>query len=465
MTKEIVDHVRSRRFTLGAVMSIVLCLLATYVRVADYREAHQERNLFLQRWTPSVLEQLERDENVEVENARAASPASVLAVGLEPVTPFRFTSTKEGLKFGQSRGAQNAVDALFGYLDMNFIVSVLLSLLCLALTFDSVCGERADGTLALLLSYPVERSTFLLAKICANIAVAAISFMAAFVMSVLFIVISGISLINAWHWVAFAAVAMLYLLFFVSLGVAISASRQRPVDAALTAVFLWVMFVFVVPRGVGLLVNVIRPPTKMVEIGIREDEALSSLRTEYVHKLDAAFDAYINGGADIVKRNEDFDRARKEAAEDLRKKRRTVLGRMWDFQAQEEGLRERYLRGLSTLSPAALFQQSAAELAWTGSVQRRHFVLEARTYDEKIGRRLAESRESFYTRSSENRGSGRALVIHDDIRPFLIPFQPTWTPSREILLAVAPSVGLLVLFTIVTVLLGRRALERMDVRL
>src|SRR5260370_149701 len=118
VTREMADHVRSRRFTLGAVMAIVLCALATYVRVADYREAHQERNLFLQRWTPSVLEQLERDESVEVENARAASPASVLAVGLEPVIPFRFTSAKEGLKFGQSRGAQNAVDALFGYLDL-----------------------------------------------------------------------------------------------------------------------------------------------------------------------------------------------------------------------------------------------------------------------------------------------------------------------------------------------------------
>jgi hypothetical protein len=44
----------------------------------------------------------------------------------------------------------------------------------------------------------------------------------------------------------------------------------------------------------------------------------------------------------------------------------------------------------SGLYPSALFQSVAAELAWTGHRQREHFIREARAYDEKIGRKLAD---------------------------------------------------------------------------
>jgi ABC-type transport system involved in multi-copper enzyme maturation permease subunit len=458
--KEVLDHVRGRRFILGAAMSMILCLLAGYLRTEDFRQAHQERNLFLQRWTPSVLEQLQRDETIEVENTRAVSPLSLLSTGLEATTPFRFTSTKEGLKLGQSRGAQNPVDALFGALDLSFIAATLLSLLAITFTFDSVCGERAQGTLALLLSYPVKRSTFLAAKISGNVAVAALCFLPGLLCAFLVPVASGVPIMNGWHWLAYAVVATLYLSSFVVAGVAVSARGGKPVDAALTALFFWVIVVFVLPRGVGLVVNHLRPATHIVEIGIREDEAVSQLRIDYIRRLDAAFDAYL--GSDSGHRNDDFDRARAAAAEELRRQRRVVLAKMWDEQRREEDLREAYVRTLSAFSPAALFQQAAAELAWTGTVQRRHFLLEARNYDERIGRRLAESREFYYGRGAANQG--RALVIHDDIKPFLIPFQPTWAPSREIFAAITAPVCLLLMFILLGTAAGFRAIERLDVR-
>lgn len=165
LRKELVDHRHGYRIHVGLVICVTLCGLAGWVRIADVRTAHAERQQFLQRWFPSVEEQLDRDENVQIENTRAVSPSSVFSVGLEPTIPFRFSSAKEGLHYGETRAARNTVDALFGYIDVAFVVTVLLSLLAIALTFDSVCGERADGTLALLLSYPTSRETLLAAKI------------------------------------------------------------------------------------------------------------------------------------------------------------------------------------------------------------------------------------------------------------------------------------------------------------
>ncbi len=365
-SKEIRDHSRGRRFLLGAVMTLALCLLAAVIRFGDFRQAHQERNLFLQRWVPSVTEQLERDEVVQVENTRAVSPLSVLAVGLEPVVPFRFSSTKEGLRFGQSRSAQNSIDALFGYLDISFVVTTLLSLLCIALTFDSVCGERADGTLALLLSYPAERKTIVAAKIAGNVVVAALSFLPALGVTYLFALASGVGTMSPWHWLVYMAFACLYLLVFVATGVAISTRARKPVDAQLVSLFVWVMMVFVLPRVVALVVNQVRPPLRAVELSIREDEMLSRLRLAHNRRLEKAFLLYMSGDSEAASRRDEFDRIRRDSMDELRRERRVVLGKIWDEQRADEEARERYARIFAVCSPAAIFQQAGAELAWDG---------------------------------------------------------------------------------------------------
>jgi ABC-type transport system involved in multi-copper enzyme maturation permease subunit len=459
--KEVLDHTRGRRFALGATMTLALFVLASIVRVGDFRQAHQERNLFLQRWLPSVTEQLERDEIVQVENTRAISPLSILTVGLEPVVPFRFTSTKEGLRFGQSRSAQNSVDALFGYLDVTFIVSTLLSLLSIAFTFDSLCGERADGTLALMLSYPVDRRTIVIAKIAGNMIVTALCFLPAFTAVAVIAAVTGVGTIAPWHWIAYGTIALLYLLGFTAIGVAVSARGGRSADAALTSLFIWVMIVFLIPRGVALVVNYVQPPLRAVEIGLREDEAISHLRLDYTRRLDSAFHLYM--GSETASRQDDFNQARKEAIDELRKRRRDVLARMWDEQMVDEQAREDWLRGLSVLSPSAVFQQVAAELSWTGDEQRRHFLREARTYDERIGRRLAESRDLFYS-AAHGQESAHALVVHDDVKPFLIPFQPTWASSAAILSAAMLPTCMLLLFSAFAIAAADWFIERLDVR-
>ena len=427
--KELWENLHGYRFYLGASMVFVLCALATMVRLTDLRQAHYERNAFLQRWIPSVEEQLERDEVVQVENTRGISPLTILSVGLEPIMPFRFTSTKEGLRFGETRSARNAVDALFGFLDLTFVVGVLLSLLALALTFDSICGERANGTLPMVLSYPVPRWTILLAKIAGNAGVLLVCFIPSFLLSMVITAVYGNGIENVSHWLLYAAAAILYLLCFVVIGTAISAMTRRPTDAALLSLFVWVLCVFITPRIVALAVNQFNPPTRGVELAIKEDEMVSKLRVEYQRRQQQAFDAFLAAG-ETQSANEDFNRSRREAAEELATKRRELVGRLWDEQAREEKARERLVNIFSFFSPTAMFNQAAAELAWTGYRQREHFVRESRNYDERIGRKLAESRQSFYGKA--NGGRVGALIIKDEIKPYLIPFKGTLAPSRDI---------------------------------
>jgi ABC-type transport system involved in multi-copper enzyme maturation, permease component len=455
--KELWDHLHGYRFYLGASMVFVLCMLATVVRLSDLRQAHYERNAFLQRWIPSVEEQLERDENVQVENTRGISPLTILSIGLEPVMPFRFTSTKEGLRYGETRSARNAVDALFGFLDISFVVGVLLSLLATALTFDSVCGERVHGTLAMVLSYPVSRSSVLLAKVTGNAAVLLVCFVPSFVLTMAITAFYGAGVESVGHWAAYGAASILYLLSFVAAGTAISAMTRRPADAALLCLFVWVLFVFVVPRVVALTVNQFDPPTRAVELSIKEDEMVSKLRLEYRRKQQQAFQSYLSAG-ESQSANEDFNRARRESADELSAKRREVVGRLWDEQSRDERSRERLVSVFSILSPTAMFNETAAELAWTGYRQREHFVHESRNYDERIGRKLAESRQAFYGKAQGGRVG--ALIIKDAIKPYLMPFKGTLVPSRDILPDVVAPILVLITYSALWFLAGYIAIVR-----
>ncbi|MBV9494029.1 MAG: ABC transporter permease subunit, partial [Acidobacteria bacterium] len=216
------DHLRSSRFSVGATITLLLCVLAAMVRIGDFRAAHTERDEFSQRWMVSVAEQLQRDETIQIDNVRAASPLGVLSVGLEPITPARFSSTKEGIRFGESRAAQSVVDALFGRLDLAFIVGTLLSLFALALTFDSICGERSQGTLSIVLSYPISRRAILVAKSVAAAAVVGACFVIGLIAVATSQLFAGIPILSPAAWIAFAGLSLSYLLVFVGIGLAVS---------------------------------------------------------------------------------------------------------------------------------------------------------------------------------------------------------------------------------------------------
>jgi len=169
---------------------------------------------------------------------------------------------------------------------------------------------------------------------------------------------------------------------------------------------------------------------------------VSKLRVEATRKQQQAFESYLSAGQSQTA-NEDFNRVRQESVEELSTKRREIVARLWDEKSRDERSRERLVSIFSVLSPTAMFNDTAAELAWTGYRQREHFVHESRNYDERIGRKLAESRQAFYGKAQGGRIG--ALIIKDAIKPYLMPFKGSLAPSRDILPDVV--VPILVLIT------------------
>jgi ABC-type multidrug transport system permease subunit len=415
-----------------------------------------------ERWVASIAEQLQRDETVQIESMRAASPLALIAVGLEPVTPVRFVSTKEGVRFGEARGASSAVDALFGHLDLVFVIGTIVSLLTLSLASDTICGERKDGTLAIVLSYPVTRSTVFLAKvIAASFAGGVCACIGTFV-AVVIHVGGGLPIVSVEVWALFLLLCVAYVCFFAIVGVAVSASAREPADALIVCLSLWVLLVFVAPRIVAVTVSSLVPPRRAASLALELDAAISKLKIAKSREDAVAYERYLARSASA---GDDVAELRKTVAESTNRlgdQRRKLVDRMLEREQHEEELRDVYLRRLSVLSPPALFQEASAELARTGRIQRRRFYRDARIYDDEIGRRLIESRHMMS--GGMVGGESKAVVIVDDIKPFMIPFTTRWVEQSEPREIVAATVFLFAAASAAVFFMGRFRFRRLDAR-
>ena len=143
-----------------------------------------------------------------------------------------------------------------------FLISFLGPLLGIALGFDAVNGERAEGTLPRLLSQPIHRDDVINGKFVAGLAVIALIFAAIMLlMAGVGIVQLGIipdpeSIIRLGLW---WLVTVIYVGFWLAFALLCSVVMRRAAGSALTALGVWLvitLFAFVL---VGILAGFLAP--------------------------------------------------------------------------------------------------------------------------------------------------------------------------------------------------------------
>jgi ABC-2 type transport system permease protein len=236
--REMQSHLLSHRF--------YVCLLATVVTVmltvlllgqqqgrhwSEFREATSAQQAFLDRYAH--------------------------ANRLEPMIKPLLPPARLGALFSGPRGAQSLdtiyTDPLEGFFappDLIFVVAILLSLFAVILSYDGVCGEREQGTLRLMLTYPIGRAKVLMAKLVAGFTVMASSLLIAMLVGVLFGLVTGNLDLTGRDWRALLTVfvgALLYLQGFYTLGLFISASTRDSGNAVFGGLLAWGFLVLLVP--------------------------------------------------------------------------------------------------------------------------------------------------------------------------------------------------------------------------
>lgn len=142
--------------------------------------------------------------------------------------------------------------AVFGMLDFEFLVKIVLSLFALLFTFDAVSGEKESGTLKLCLANGISRASIILSKLVGNSVLLLVPFVVASLtgMAVTKVLLPEIPF-SAEEWLRFLlllAASCLYLLAFLALGILFSSLFKRSFISLLALLLVWITLTAVVPR-------------------------------------------------------------------------------------------------------------------------------------------------------------------------------------------------------------------------
>jgi len=287
---------------------------------------------------------------------------------------------------------------MFPLIDLTFILAILMSLAALIFSYDAVSGEKEDGTLKLMLANGVPRAKILLAKIIGGLAVLEIPFLASLAVGLILLLLNPRIAWKGSDWEALGLIlagGLIYLGVFFGLGLLVSTRHASAAPSILTCLFLWVLFVLIVPNLSPYVASLIRPAPSLIKVGRevrrmtdteRDDlgRKLAREKAEAIIKANPVLENVTRlSEADIkveIERNPAFARAYDlyrrgieaawREANDIQDAKAKALN---DDLDRKEKAQTEISVGLSLVSPLAAFTYSAADLADCGARNQVHF--------------------------------------------------------------------------------------------
>jgi ABC-type transport system involved in multi-copper enzyme maturation permease subunit len=252
--KEILNNLLNARF-LGAcaisiviIISSVMVLTGTYHgRLQDYRNRIVTQDDFVDQYG-----HLNRA-GWMVRPLRGPARYGPLVLGIDHET-------------AEENFAANPLPVLFPRLDLVTIVTVMMSLMAILFSYNTLSGEREAGLLKQMLSTATARSTIVLGKFIGG----SLSLIAPFTIGVLggLVYIAAqpdfqLATVDLLVFFMLLCLSYLYISVFYGLGLLFSARSQSSSVAVLKSLFAWVIFVLVLPNiSPFLAAQIYRIPSK-----------------------------------------------------------------------------------------------------------------------------------------------------------------------------------------------------------
>jgi ABC-2 type transport system permease protein len=186
-------------------------------------------------------------------------PINALAMGMSDLQPEAERIIMSGSAPRSSSDYENPVNLTVGAFDLAFVLTFLLPLFVIVLTFNLVSGEREQGTLALLRAQPMAAGRLFALKMLSRFGL-----LAAVVVALLLtaLALAGVSVLSMDAWQAVGA-TLLYTLFWFAAVLAVNLAGFTSAFNALAAVGMWLLLVVVAPALVNMAVEQTHPlPTR-----------------------------------------------------------------------------------------------------------------------------------------------------------------------------------------------------------
>jgi hypothetical protein len=282
--KELRAHVLTARFQAILVLQVVSLAAGFSVMTENFRarqdtfhssrEIHRQENKYALKLMNGT-EEYELHDLQGVYVARAPAPLSWVVRGLEDKLPTELHVSQRHSRSIDGAIYRNPLMARFPAPDLLYLVLYLLSLLAVVLFFDSITGEREQGTLQLVLTQAVPRHQLLLSKWIGGFAALGIGTIIGVLVGVLYPLLTG-TMVMSWLWAARLAAllvgVLLYLAVFSSLGLLISCLTQHSSTALIFSLLTWTVVTLVLPGPMRQIAAQQYPALSKAELLARHQE-------------------------------------------------------------------------------------------------------------------------------------------------------------------------------------------------
>ena len=327
---------------------------------------------------------------------------------VQPPLPFYSLIRGISLEVNIEEFDNDPLPVMFPLIDLTFVVTILLSLIALLFSYDTVCGEKEEGTLKLMLANKVSRGKVLLGKAIGGTLTLLIPFTFSLGLSLIVILINPRIVWKGSDWGALGLIflsAILYITLFYLLGAFLSSRHKTSSSSIMTALFIWVLFILVIPSLSPYVASFFaKTPSKISierEISRLTDTDRDALgnklveeRRQEVLRKYPDFDPTLP--REQAQRRIAVDPAFKEAYEEMSKAVRGAWSEANRIQGEKvEAIRADQNRKidlqmkfsvyLSMLSPLSSFTYLATDLSATGMRSRRHFESLSERYGTIFG--------------------------------------------------------------------------------
>ena len=317
-------------------------------------------------------------------------------------------------------------------------IGIFMSFFVILFTFDATAGERAHGTLSLMMSNQISRGQMLFAKYLGAFFTLMVPLTIGILMNLLIIYLSESVLFSSGDWLRILGMVGLFALHistFIFLGLFFSSRVSNAITSLVWLLLTWVCLAFIFPSLLGLFVGTLDPIPSIEIVSSRKRTQLANIEDEFrpmelleVTKLSEA-PSPDNPSA-----------TRRWAAYFTR--RYETRTQITDTHVDQQFRQVRLARELTQISPIVCFQYAMEGLANTGIVSYMNFVKQVRRY-----------RQTFIDFiKTEDRNDPESLHIYP-VREGLSqkPVDPNAVPrfeERPSYQSVIFPVGLLILFNI-----------------
>ncbi len=251
--KDFLTNFLSARFLIGFVLCLFLIPFSILLNISRYRERTAQYRIDLDAAERAVHE-VRVYSALRPEIVLPPEPLGVFSKGISDQVGNRVKirlGEKPLMAEGKTAAGDNPFLASFFSIDFVDIAAIIFSLLALLFSYDAFTREREDGTLKLAMSNPLSRSACLSGKVLGILFTLLPVLVFSFLLGAALVLLSKNISFSAVEWgriVLLFAASLLYLAVFVSIGLLVSARSSTSVTSLVMCLFLWVVFVFLVPN-------------------------------------------------------------------------------------------------------------------------------------------------------------------------------------------------------------------------